>query len=144
MRRRTSSPTLCMLLALAAGACSDSSTAPEGPDLPSVAGTWTGDFRDGQLRLTLTQSGDEVRGTLSIGRSEQPLTGTVDATGVFTFVTEVQSANCTVYSSSRGLQLENQGDELNGVMARSSKSPPCDEPGRTLVEQGSAALTRAF
>ena len=144
MRRRAPSHFLFVLLALAVGGCSDSSTGPEAPDVPSVAGTWTGDFRDGSLRLTLSQSGSEVSGTLFVGRSEQPLTGTVDATGMFTFVTGVQSANCVVYSSSRGLQLENQGDELNGVMVRSSKSPPCDEPGRTLVEQGSTALTRAF
>jgi hypothetical protein len=84
-----------------------------------------------------------VTGTLSIGRSEQPLNGTVDATGTFVFATETAPANCMTYSS-RGLQLENQGGELNGVMLRASKSPPCDEPGRTLVEQGSASLTRAF
>jgi hypothetical protein len=134
---------VALLLALAAGACSDSGTGPEEPDLPSVAGTWTGNFRDGSVRLVLNQSDGEVTGTLSIGRSEQPLNGTVDATGTFVFATETAPANCMTYSS-RGLQLENQGGELNGVMLRASKSPPCDEPGRTLVEQGSASLTRAF
>jgi hypothetical protein len=144
MSRIRRASALLLLAALSAGACSDSSTGPEEPDVPNVAGTWTGEFRDGSLRLVLSQSGSEVAGTLGFGRSEQPLTGSVDAAGMFVFVTEPAAANCVVYSSSRGLQLENQGGEMNGVMVRSSKSPPCDEPGRTLVEQGSAALTRAF
>lgn len=135
---------LLLAAALSSVACSDSSTGPDEPDVPSVAGTWTGDFRDGSLRLILSQSGSEVTGTLAFGRSEQPLTGSVDAAGMFVFVTEAAPANCVVYASSRGLQLENQGGEMNGVMVRSSKSPPCDEPGRRRVEQGSAALTRAF
>ncbi len=143
MSCRTRPSTLVVFLALAAGACSDSSTGPEVPDVPSVAGTWTGDFRDGSVRMILNQSGREVTGTLSVGRSERPLTGTVDATGSFVFATEAAPANCMTYAT-RGLQLENQGGELNGVMVRASKSPPCDEPGRTLVEQGSTALTRAF
>ena len=143
MNRRTRSSAFVLLLALAAGACSESSTGPEEPEVPSVAGTWTGTFRDGSVRMVLNQSGNEVSGTLSFGRTEQPLTGTVDATGTFSFSTEAASSNCMRHSS-RGLQLENQGGELNGVMVRSSQSPPCDERNRTLVEQGSTALTRAF
>lgn len=144
MRSVRRASTLLLVALLSTSACADSGTGPDEPDLPSVAGTWTGDFRDGSLRLVLSQSGSEVTGTLGFGRSEQSLSGSVDAAGVFVFVTEPASGSCVVYSSSRGLQLENQGGEMNGVMVRSSKSPPCDEPGRTLVEQGSAALTRAF
>ena len=144
MSRHVRSSALFVLLALAAGGCSDSSTGPEEPDVPSVAGTWTGSFRDGSVRLILSQSGTQVTGTLAYGRSEQALTGTVDAQGIFLFSTEVAGTNCMAYSTARGLQLESLGEELNGVMVRTSKSPPCDAPGRTLVEQGGAALTRAF
>lgn len=131
---------LVALLTLAAAGCSESSTAPDGP---SVAGTWTGEFRGGPVRMVLTQSGAEVTGSLEVGQRSYALTGTVNPGGTFAWGTEVVVSDCSSYSST-GLQLEEVGSELAGVARRASSSPPCGESGRVLVQQGTMALTRAF
>ena len=120
--------------------CSSSVTEPRGP---SVAGTWTGDFRGSVVRMVVSQSGGEVAGTFDVGARSYALTGTVSEAGSFAFSTDVDPTDCSGYGSS-GLQLAEAGTELSGIARRASSAPPCGSAGRVLVEQGTMALSRAF
>ena len=131
---------LVAMLAITAMAACESSTGPEGP---SVAGTWTGDFRGNSVRMVLNQNGDEVSGNLEIGVRSYAVAGTVSLAGSFVWATDVTQSDCSSFSSS-GLQLEGAASELNGVARRASSAPPCGSGGRVLVEQGGMALRRAF
>lgn len=122
-------------------ACSDSSTGPKGP---SVKGTWSGDFRGGNIRMTLSQKGSEVSGTLESGGMSYAVTGEVDAGGTFIWATEVNLTNCTSFGSARGFLLEDEASQLEGVMSRARRTLPCGTGTRTLVEQGSTTLRKAF
>ena len=93
--------------------------------------------------MILTQSGDEVMGTLNVGARSYLVAGTVAVGGEFQWATDVAQSDCSSYSSS-GLQLETAGSELNGVARRASSAPPCGSGGRVLIQQGSMVLSRAF
>lgn len=132
-----------LLLAIGLVGCGEeSSTAPEGPAVPSVAGVWTGEFRDSGARMELTQSGSNVSGTVTVGRRAYPSTGTVDAAGTFEWSSELREADCSRLGSP-GLQLANEASTLAGTMVRTSTVAPCDS-GRRLVERGSVQMTKAF
>jgi hypothetical protein len=142
MHKRTTPHALTLLaLLLVSGliACDDSNTGPEGP---SVAGIWNGEFRGASAQMNLTQAGSDVSGTLTVGPREYPLIGTVDATGTFEWSTDLREADCSRLASS-DMQLQNEASSLAGRMVRSSESPPCDG-GRTLVQSASVELTKAF
>jgi hypothetical protein len=132
---------LAAFLTIVAGAgCSESTSGPEGP---SVAGTWTGEFRGAAIRMVLNQSGETVTGTLDVGPRGYALQGTVSVAGSFEWTTDMAQADCSAYASS-GLQLQAAGSELSGLARRASSRPPCGSSGRVLVEQGTMAMSRAF
>lgn len=125
-------------------ACSDS-TGPDEPDVPDLSGVWTGTFGNASLRMSLSQSGAEVTGTLAVGstgRRNYDVTGTVDSEGTFEWNTDRLDLDCSVYGSG-GMQLQNSASVLSGRMSRVSEPPPCGE-GRRQVAQGLSTLTRAF
>lgn len=140
VRRVTKALTTVMVLTAATG-CSDSSTGPTGP---SVRGNWSGDFRGGTIRLTLSQNGSNVSGTLEAGPLSYAVTGEIDEGGSFTWSTEVNQTNCTSYSSVRGMLLAEEASQLEGIMVRASRALPCGSGTRTFVEQGSATLRKQF
>jgi len=131
-----------LLLIAGLAACDESSTGPEAPTGPSVAGVWSGEFRGADTQMNLTQNGPNVSGTITVGPRTYPLTGTVDADGSFVWSSELREADCSRMSSP-GLQLGSDASALTGRMFRGSTPPPCDE-GRTLSESGAVQLTRNF
>lgn len=135
---------LSLLLIAGLVGCGESSTGPEeeAPTGPSVTGVWNGEFRGADTRMNLNQSGSNVTGTITVGVRTYPLTGTVDANGTFEWSSELREADCSRMGSP-GLQLGDQASLLSGRMVRTSEAPPCDG-GRTLVENGSVQMTKAF
>jgi hypothetical protein len=128
------------LIAAAMMACSDSPTGPSGP---SVEGTWTGDWSGAAVRMVLDQNGSSVSGELRVGSVDYPVSGEVDDAGEFAWSTGLKPENCTGYSSS-GLQLQDGGDTLAGLMLQARQALPCGSGTRTAITQGLVSLARAF
>jgi hypothetical protein len=125
-------------------ACSDA-TGPDEPDVPDLSGVWTGTFGNSSLRMSLSQRGAEVTGTLSVGstgRRNFEVTGTVDGAGTFQWNTDQLELDCSVYSSG-GMQLQSSASELSGSISWVTETPPCGD-GRRRVARGLSTLTRAF
>lgn len=128
------------LLVMTMVACSESPSAPSGP---SVDGVWVGTWAETDFRFDLRQSGSSVTGELEVGRQSYALTGEVDDKGEFSWSTEVNQATCSGYSSG-GLQLQDGGDAMSGLVRRGRRALPCGSSTRTEVRQAIASMTRAF
>ena len=122
---------------------------PTGPSFggPSIAGEWIGTFRDANVTMSLRQSGDQVTGTVTHGRQNYDLTGTIDETGVFRWgATDTLPTVCRSMSSSLGdFTLESRGTEMSGAVRKATRNGPPDDPcsnSRTLVEQGTMELEK--
>jgi hypothetical protein len=112
------------------GACGGGSEGVTGssPRFPSVSGNWRGEWSAGASRpaaatLSLTQSGDRVQGTLTVGRDVNEITGTISEFGVLEFTgRDTNEANgCDAYYSDRPhLSLSDQSSELGGPVRRVS------------------------
>ncbi len=132
------------LAPLVLGACGGGSEgvtgSSPGPRYPSVGGSWRGEWASAASRpsvtLSLTQSANEIRGTLTVGRDENEITGTIDEFGVLEFSgRDTDEANgCTAYYSDRPhLALSEQNSELGGPVRRLSSD--CVS-GRVLNQGG--------
>jgi hypothetical protein len=117
----------CLVLGACGGGESSGVTgATSGPRYPAVEGNWRGEWAAGSSRpatvtLRLTQSGSQVRGTLTVGRDENEITGTIDEFGVLEFTGRDtdQSNGCSAYYSDRPhLELAEQNTELSGPVRR--------------------------
>lgn len=118
---------------LVLGACgggeSSGVTGPtSGPRYPVVEGNWRGEWSAGSSRpatvtLRLTQSGSQVRGTLTVGRDENEVSGTISEFGVLEFNGRDtdESNGCSAYYTDRPhLALGQQNTELSGPVRRAS------------------------
>ena len=126
------------LIALALIGCSEDATGPSGP---SVAGTWSGQWIDAPVSMTLQQRGSEVTGELRVGSRAYPVTGEMVNVASFVWSTAVDQDTCTGFSSS-GLQVIDSGEGLQGVMIQARRATPCGSSTRTHVTQGQASMTR--
>jgi hypothetical protein len=115
------------LLGACGGGESSGVTGASGPRYPAVNGNWRGEWSTGSGRSTvtlrLTQSGSRVQGTLTVGRDENQVSGTISEFGVLEFSGRDtnQSNGCDAYYTARPhLALSEQNTELSGPVRHTS------------------------
>jgi len=131
------------------GACgggSESVTAP-GPSYPGVGGSWRGEWsssasRPSTVTLSLSQSGSQIWGTLTVGKTVNEITGTIDEFGLLEFGGRDtnQQNGCAAFYTNPQLALAEQGSELTGPVGRASSD--CSGGGRVLRSGGEMELDR--
>lgn len=137
--------TVAMIMAVVIGSGMAACAEGGGPTAsgPHVGGTWVGVWQGADVRLSLQQAGNTVSGQLRLGPANYVVRGEVDAQGEVQWATDLHQGNCTSVAS-RGMQLRDQANMLEGVMRRSQRPRPCGSTGRTSVMQATAELERAF
>ncbi len=138
-----------LLGACGGGESSGVTGATPGSRYPSVGGNWRGEWSSGSGRpvavtLRLTQSGSQVRGTLTAGGDENDVTGTVTEFGVLEFSgRDTDEANgCSAYYTDRPhLALSEQNTALSGPVRRALSD--CVS-GRLLNEGGVMELDKVL
>jgi hypothetical protein len=142
---------LAGLSPLLLGACGGDSEgvtqASSGPRVPSVGGNWRGDWTGSGTQLVatlaMTQTGDQVRGTLTVGTQENEIAGTVDAGGVLRFEgTDTDPTDrCVQFVTTRPhMALAEEGSELGGPL--SWLGFDCDDRTPTFSVSGILELDR--
>ncbi len=137
-------PTLSFLL-LSALACGEgeSSTAPEAPAIPEVAGAWQGvatdTFDDDQgVQVLLQQDGTRINGTVSsrIFRVDRifPLTGTVNEEGAVTLtVAAADQGGC--FDITVEMTLNARGNRLSGDYVIDRKAEGCGRMSAATIRR---------
>ena len=140
VRRETNHLHKIYRLALAVAAililvgCGDSNGGPTGPTSPVVTpgpqfpqvggnwrGTWSGRGRPSQATLSLQQSDDVLRGTLTIGRVQNSVFGNVDAFGIVRLQGQNTAGICEVFfTDGNHLGLSDGNQELSGSLRYNS------------------------
>ena len=117
---------VAVMLALPVLACGGSPTGPDS-DLPNYQGVWQGTWAktscigavcdvvpaSGGLRLTLTQSGNEVQGTVELASFVIPASGSVNANGVLSLAGTTNQGGATATLSN--WNTTRTGSSVNGT-----------------------------
>ncbi len=137
-----------LLLASCGGGDSERVTgASSGPRYPAVSGSWEGHWEGSGIEtdafLDLSQDRNQVRGTLTVGRVVNRVSGTVSEFGVLTFQGQPPGSGCTTYSTkSPHLVLEERNTTLDGPVERSEPNlgGPCG--GLSFLTEGRMELRK--
>ena len=113
---------------------------------PDVAGNWRGEWpaearRPSAVTLRLTQNGNQLQGTLTVGNTVNEITGTVSEFGALEFQgRDTDRGNgCASFYTDPPLALGERNSELSGIVRRSSSA---DCGGRSHNEPGEMELDK--